>query len=130
MPGADFSHPNDKMRNGYRQNTYGWEKFLKTSPRLTQIQFTIGHRIAAIYRTKQRRSGKPGAHTANMIRVNMKSPGGRRMDRMETTITAYGPAAATEEFGNKRHKKQGNLRKSLVTISAGKTISRTGKVRG
>ena len=117
------------MRNGYRQNTYGWRKFLSTSPRLSQIQFQIGNRIAGHYRRLQRRgaNNRRGAHTANQIRVTMaKAPGGRRGDRMETMVIAYGKGATFEEF--RRTQKQGSLKRSLVVVSGGRTISRKGRV--
>lgn len=135
MAGADFSHANDRMINGYRQNTYGWNRYLQTSPRLRQIQFTVGNRVAAVYRGRQRRSRGVNAagHTAAKIRVSQaRSYGGRRRDRMETTITAYGRGAVAEEFGQRRNgrkQKQANLKKSLVIVSGNRVISPKGRVK-
>jgi len=118
--------PQDKMRNGYAQNTKEFGKLLRYSKPVDRILRYCSVQSMWFYRKNQRRSRGPGPHTADLVRVEKILPGGRRKDRMEYRVVAYGRHATQEEWPNKQH----TLAKSLIYISGGRTISRSGKVVG
>lgn len=124
---------NDEMRNGYKQNTKGFGLYLRYSKPLDRVMRYHAVQVMWYFRKNARRSNQPGPHNADMVRVEKKKgPGGRNRDRMEYRVVAYGPNAAMEEFGGKSKKtrKQGQhtLRKALIYVSEGRTITRGGKV--
>jgi hypothetical protein len=84
------------------------------------------------FRRNARRGPGPGPHQADMVRIERRTRGGRKKDRMERLVVAYGDNAAMEEFGGranngKPRKGQHTLRNALVYVSEGRTISRGGK---
>ncbi len=118
--------PQDVMRGGYAQNSRGFGLLLKYSKPLERVLIYLAVQHEWYYRKNQRRSKGPGPHTADMVRVVKIVPGGRVRDRMAVHVVAYGPKAALEEWHNKQHV----LRNSLVHVSGGRTITKTGKVSG
>ncbi|WNY15145.1 hypothetical protein SEA_MACGULLY_41 [Rhodococcus phage MacGully] len=123
----------DRMRRGYRQNTVEWGKYLRYAKPLDRIMRYNAVQVMWYFRRNARRGPGPGPHQADMVRVEKRLPGGRKKDRMEYLVIAHGPNAAMEEFGGKANdgkKRQGQhtLRKGLIYISDGRTISRGGKV--
>lgn len=121
----------DRMRNGYAQNTKEFGKYLRYDKHLDRVMRYVTVQVAWYFRRNARRGSGPGPHNADMVRVEKHLPGGRKKDRMEYRAVAYGPNAAMEEFGgkSKRTRRQGQhtLRNSLIYISEGRTISRGGK---
>lgn len=120
-------------RNGYREDVKGFGQLLRRSQPLNRVMDYHAVQIMWYFRRNARRSKSPGPHNADMVRIERRSRGGRAKDRMERLIVAYGPNAAMEEFGGlanngKPRKGQHTLRKALVYVSAGKTISRGGRV--
>ncbi|QRE00922.1 hypothetical protein [Nocardia phage NC1] len=126
-------HPVAVMRNGYKEDTRGFAQLLRRSKPLNRVMDYHAVQIMWYFRRNARRGKGPGPHNADMVRIERRSPAGRDKDRMERMIVAYGRNAAMEEFGGranngKPRKGQHTLRKALVYVSAGKTISRGGRV--
>ena len=120
MPEAG-DHPNDVWRNGYRQNTKGFGLLLRHSKPLDRVMRYVAVQHAHYYRKNAARGSGPGPHNADMVRVEKSVPGGRKKDRMEFRVVAYGPRATHEEFARKDNEGR-PLRRSLVFLSEGRRI--------
>lgn len=120
------------MRNGYREDTKEFGKYMRLSPALSRVMDYTAVQVMWYFRRNARRGPGPGPHQADMVRIERRSRGGRKKDRMERMVVAYGRNAAMEEFGGRaNHRKprkgQHTLRNALIYISEGQTISRGGK---
>lgn len=120
-------HPSDVWKNGYRQDTKGFGKLLRYSKPLDRIMRYLAVQHAHYYRKNVPRSNGPGPHTADLVRVEKHVPGGRKKDRMEFRVVAYGDQATRIEWPSGDRTDGGQLRKSLIYVSEGKTISRGGR---
>lgn len=110
----------DRMRNGYKQNTHGFGLYLRYSKPLDRVLRYVAVQHAHFYRRELPRSKGPGPHSADMVRVEKHLPGGRKKDRMEFRVVAYGQ----KNYRNAT----GTLKRSLIFVSGDRKISRGGKV--
>lgn len=119
----------DRMRNGYKQNTREFGKLLRYSKPLDRVMRYNAVQVMWYFRKNARRSKGPGPHSADLVRVEKHLPGGNKKDRMEFRVVAYARHAAMEEFGSKKRKKQAQhtLRNALIFVSDGNTLTRGGK---
>lgn len=118
----------DRMINGYKQDTKGFGKLLRYSKPLDRVMRFLAVQHAWYYRKNVPRSRGAGPHTADMVRVEKSVPGGRKKDRMEFRVVAYGDQATRIEWDPDKTR-GGQLRKSLIFVSGGKTITRGGRVK-
>lgn len=110
----------DRMRNGYKQNTREWGKYLRYSKPLDRVMRYVAVQHSWYFRRSLPRSKGPGPHSADMVRVEKRIPGGYKKDRMEYRVVAY----SQKNYRNATK----TLKKSLVHVSEGRTITRGGKV--
>lgn len=114
-------HTSDKWRRGYRQHTLAFRQYLLHSPALSRVLADAALRHAFYFQNNAPRSNGPGPHSADMVRVEKRVFGGRKGDRQEFQVIAYGQ----KNYKNAME----TMRKSLVYVSGGKTITRGGKVK-
>lgn len=113
----------DRMRNGYKQNTKGFGQLLRRSQPLDRALRYSAVQVAWYYRRKAPRSNEPGSiASADQVKVYKRVPGGRRKDRMEMMVVAYDQ----KNLKNTSDTLKGGLRH----VSGGRTISRRGRVSG
>ncbi|AXH49768.1 head-tail connector protein [Gordonia phage Pleakley] len=113
----------DRMINGYKQNTKGFGRLLRHSQPLDRALRYSAVQVAWYYRRKLPRSNDvAGIHSADQVKVFKRVPGGRRKDRMEMMVVAY-------DQKNLKNMAE-TLRGGLRHVSGGRTISRRGRVSG
>lgn len=122
MDQMDLSGRAGKLRNGYRQNTFGWGQYLLHEPKLNAILRIAGYKIGRHYKVSSSRGKdlKHGRSADAPVKLYSSTPGGMFGDRQQVILRV--------KVRNKKQIKQ--LRKSLVSISGGKKITRGGKVIG
>lgn len=115
-------HTSDKWRSGYRQHTNAFRQYLLHSRPLSAVMFRVAMRHAWYFQNHLPRSREPeGPHSADSVRIEKRTFGGFKGDRVEHRVVAY----------NQKNYKNASetLKKSLVYVSGGKTISRGGKIK-
>lgn len=114
-------HASDRWRRGYRQHTNAFRQYLLHSRPLSAVMFRAAVRHAWYFQNHLPRSKGPGPHSADQVKIERRTFGGTKGDRVEHRVVAYGQK-------NYKNATQ-TLRKSLVYVSGGKTITRGGKVK-
>lgn len=107
-----------RMRNGYRQNSFGFGQLLQHSPGLGRRLMASGQQVAARYRRTAPRGTETHSRSADDVKVRRTYPGGRKKDRQAVMVIA------------KPRNKEGTdaLIKSVSYLSGGKKISKKGQV--
>lgn len=122
MSQMDLSAKAGKMRQGYRQNTFGFGQLLLHSPRLRAVLRIQAYRVGRHYRLQSSRGKdlKHGRSADAPFKIIHSQPSGKKFDRQTVELRV--------KLRNKKQIKQ--LRSSVVTISGGKRITRKGKIIG
>lgn len=119
MDQFDLSDRAGKMRQNYRQNTVGFGQLLLHSPKVRSVLRLNAYRLGRHYRLQSSR-GKDGAHGRSAdapFKILHSTPSGKHGDRQTVELRV--------KVRNKKQVKQ--LRASIVKISGGKKITRSGK---
>ncbi|ATS93118.1 hypothetical protein SEA_PATIO_36 [Gordonia phage Patio] len=108
------------FRTGYEENIKGFGQLLRKSKPLDRALRYEAVQLAWHFRNRAGRGRGPGPHSADQVKVFKRVPGGRKKDRMEMMVVAYGQK-------NMKNASK-TLREGLIKESGGRKISRRGRV--
>lgn len=120
MPQIDLDARWGRMKNGYRQNSFGFGQLLQHSTGLKRMLRYQGNKVAAFYRAEAPKGREAQDRSANDVKVVNIYPGGKHRDRMEVRVKAKPRNAAGMRA----------LGRSTKSLSGGRTVTPRGQVSG